>query len=94
LPRRLPPRPTIARSSGGYSRPGPSSALPRLSPRYQRSEGDFETKTECLGQLEKSRDRLEADRAEAEQKARKAGATDIEFRATDECAPRYFDTSP
>jgi len=70
---------------------GGSAALPS---RYERSEGNFETKTECLGQLEQARDRLEADRAEAEQKARNGGATDIEYRATNECAPRYFDTSP
>src|SRR5215470_12713720 len=64
-----------------------------LPTRYERSNGDFATKSECLKQLELSQDRLEADRAEAEQNARKAGARDAEFKMTSECAPRYADTS-
>ena len=62
-----------------------------LPSRYERDNGDFATKSECLEQLEKSRDRLEADRADAELQARKAGAVDADYRATDDCAPRYAD---
>jgi len=62
--------------------------------RYERGNGDFATKPECLRELELSRDRLEADRAETEQNARKAGARDAQFLMTSECAPRYADTSP
>ena len=62
-----------------------------LPSRYERGNGDFATKSECLEQLEKSRDRLEADRAEAELQARKAGAVDADYRATVDCAPRYAD---
>jgi hypothetical protein len=62
-----------------------------LPSRYERDNGDFATKSECLQQLETSRDRLEADRAEAELLARKAGAVDADYRATVDCAPRYAD---
>jgi hypothetical protein len=66
---------------------------PGLPSRYERDNGDFATKSECLEQLEKSRDRLEADRAEAELLARRAGAVDADYRATDDCAPRYADAT-
>jgi hypothetical protein len=62
--------------------------------RYERGNGDFATKPECLKELELSRDGLEAGRAETEQNARKAGARDAEYLMTSECAPRYADTSP
>ncbi len=61
--------------------------------RYERGNGDFATEPECLKQLELSRDRLEADRAETEQNARKAGARDAQFTMISDCAPRYADTS-
>jgi hypothetical protein len=61
--------------------------------RYERGNGDFATKPECLKALELSRDGLEAGRAETEQNARKAGARDAQFLMTSECAPRYADTS-
>jgi hypothetical protein len=64
-----------------------------LPSRYERDNGDFATKSDCLAQLEKSRDRLEADRAEAELLARKAGAADADYRSTNDCAPRYADAT-
>lgn len=47
--------------------------------RYERGNGDFATKPECLKTLELSRDSLEAGRAETEQNARKAGARDAQY---------------
>ena len=64
-----------------------------LPTRSERGNGDFASKSDCLKQLEMSRDRLEADRAEAEQNARTAGARDAEIKMTSDCAPRYADTS-
>jgi hypothetical protein len=64
-----------------------------LPARYKRGNGDFATRPECLKELELSQDRLEADRAETEQNARKAGAGDVQFKMTSECAPRYADTT-
>jgi hypothetical protein len=61
--------------------------------RYERGNGDFATKPECLEALKLSRDGLEAGRAETEQNARKAGARNAQFLMTSECAPRYADTS-
>jgi len=64
---------------------------PGLPTRYEGGNGDFATKSQCLEELKRSRDRLEADRADAERKARRAGAIDVEYRAINECAPRYAD---
>jgi hypothetical protein len=63
-----------------------------LPARYERGNGDFATKPECLKELELSQNRLEADRAETELSARKAGARNAQFKMTSECAPRYADT--
>jgi len=84
-------RPIVWRIVSLWTVIGGSAGLPS---RYEREGAAFASKTECLADLAQSRDRLEAERAEAERSARRAGAPDLEYRATVECAPRYAATSP
>jgi hypothetical protein len=84
-------RPIVWRIVSLWTVIGGSAGLPS---RYAREGAAFASKTECLADLAQSRDRLEAERAEAERSARRAGAAEVEYRAMVECAPRYAGTSP